>query len=205
MAPPSRSAMYDDDPTFLWKPILRFLAILLAITGIGTTAWAMTSRPHPNSNNETLDPTYYDYDDTNIFLPWQFIALGLSILWNIANISTLIARNRAIHPGANVACDLLLWLALLVTGFFATIGATNLLYDYDAYDEYGYSNDSPYGGGTYSNGTRYEYTSNGTAVPVTDSQCDGFTTCAARDRYISAVQHKGVVILVGAAAAFIVL
>ena len=114
------------------------------------------------------------------------------------------ARNRPIHPGANVACDLLLWLTLFVTGFFATLGATNDLY-YDAYDDYGYSSDSPYGGGTYSNGTRYEYTSNGTMVPVTDSQCDGFTTCAARDQYVSAVQHRGVVILVGAAAAFIVL
>ena len=204
MARPSRTAMYADDATLLWKPILRFLAILLAIIGIATTAWAMTSHHHPNPSDETLDSTYYSSSYSYILLPWQFIALGLSILWNTANIATLIARNRAIHPGANVACDLLLWLALLVTGFFATIGATNYLY-YSAYNDYYYSSDSPYGGGTYSNGTRYEYTSDGTTVPVTDSQCDGFTTCAARDQYVSAVQHKGIVILVGAAAAFIVL
>ena len=196
--------MYADDATFLWKPILRILAILLAIIGIGTTAWAMTSHHHPNPDSETLDANYYDNTYSYILLPWQFIALGLSILWNIANIATLIARNRAIHPGANVACDLLLWLALLVTGFFATIGATNYLY-YDASNDYGYSSDSPYGGGTYSNGTRFEYTSDGSMVPVTDSQCDGFTTCAARDQYVNAVQHRGIVILVGAAAAFIVL
>ena len=196
--------MYADDATFLWKPILRFLAILIAIIGIVTTAWAMTSHHHPDSTDETLDSSYYSNSYSYILLPWQFIALGLSILWNIANIATLIVRNRAIHPGANVACDLLLWLALLVTGFFATIGATNYLY-YSAYNDYGYNSDSPYGGGTYSNGTRYEYTSDGTIVPVTNSQCDGFTTCAARDQYVSAVQHKGIVILVGAAAAFIVL
>ena len=204
MARPSRSAMYADDATFLWKPILRFLAILLAIIGIGTTAWAMTTPNHPDSSSSTLDTGYYSYSYSTIFLPWQFIALGLSILWNTANIATLLVRNRAIHPGANVACDLLLWLALLVTGFFATIGATNYLYSSD-YNDYGYGTDSPYGGGTYSNGTRFEYTSDGSMVPVTDSQCDGFTTCAARDQYISAVQHRGVVTLVGAAAAFIVL
>ena len=88
----------------------------------------MTSHHHPNPSDEkTLDSTYYSSSSSYILLPWQFIALGLSILWNTANITTLIARNRAIHPGANVACDLLLWLALLVTGFFATIGATNYL------------------------------------------------------------------------------
>ena len=207
MARPSRSAMYADDGTFLWKPILRFLAILLAIVGIGTTAWAMTSRiHHPDSDSATSgsDPGDYEYDFSYDLLPWQFITLGLSILWNIANMVTLLIRNRAIHPGANVACDLLLWLGLLVTAGFATLGGTNYLYYY-AYDDYSYDNGSSYGGGTYSNGTRFEYTANGTAVAVANSQCDGFTTCAARDQYESAVRHKGVVIIVGASVAFVVL
>ncbi|CAD6591275.1 MAG: hypothetical protein ASARMPRED_005290 [Alectoria sarmentosa] len=208
MARPSRSAMYADDATFLWKAILRFLAILLAIIGIGTTAWAMTSQIHsPSSDTDSSFSNDYENDDFFnpgfVYLPWQYITLGLSILWNIANISTLLARNRAIHPGANVACDLLLWLGLLFTGAFATIGATNYIY-FSAYDDDSFDDDSGFGGGTYSNGTQYEYAANGTTVPVTN-QCGGFTTCAAMDQYISAIQHKGIVIAVGASMAFIVL
>lgn len=207
MARPSRSAMYADDPTFLWKPILRFLAILLAIIGIGTTAWAMVSHAtSPNLNTDSYDDGDYDFYDDYAYLPWQFITLGLSILWNIANIATLLARNRAIHPGANVACDLLLWLGLLITGGIASFGATNYLY-FSAYDTDSYDNGSEDGVGTFSNGTQYQYTANGTIVPVTNqsSQCGGFSTCAARDQYVSAVQHRGVVIAVGASMAFVVL
>ena len=209
MARPSRTAMYADDATFLWKPILRFLAILLATVGIGTVAWAMTSHPSRPDTDTSSTSGYdyynyvYSYGESDL-LAWQFIPLGLSVLWNIANIATLLARNRAIHPGANVACDLLLWLGLLVSGGFTSLGATNFLY-YTAYDDYGYGSGSPYGGGTYSNGTRYEYTANGTTVPVTNSDCDGFTTCAARDGYVKAIQHEGVVIAVGASMAFVVL
>ncbi len=207
MARPSRSAMYADDATFIWKPILRLLAILLAIIGIGTTAWAIISHVHgPDADSLSSDDYTDDYYYTGFgFLPWQFIPLGLSILWNVANIVTLLVRNRAIHPGANVACDLLLWLGLLFTGGIASFGASNYLYFYAYDDDYGYYGGSAYGGGTYSNGTQYEYTANGTAVPVTNSQCDGFTTCAARDHYVSAVHHKGVIVAVGAAMAFVVL
>lgn len=210
MARPSRSAMYADDATFLWKPILRFLAILLAIVGIGTTAWVMVSHLHkPISTTDPYGSDDYDYDYQDfyptVYLPWQFITLGLSILWNIANIITLLARNRAIHPGANVACDLILWLGLLITGGFATLGSVTYIY-YSPDDDY-YDGDLGYGGGTYSNGTQYEYTANGTIIPLTNSasQCGDFTSCAARDQFVSAVQHRGVVIAVGAAMVFIVL
>ena len=91
-----------------------------------------------------------------------------------------------------------------MTGGFASLGATNYLY-FNAYDNYDYDGDSPYGGGTYTNGTQFQYTANGTMVPVTNSQCDGFATCADRDRFVSAVQHKGVIIAIGAAMAFLVL
>ena len=202
--------MYADDATFLWKPILRFLAILLAIVAIGTTAWAMISHI-ASPSIAGIDNDFADYEGPNFpadaaYLPWQFITLGLSILWNIANIVTLLERNRAIHPGANVACDLLLWLGLLFTGAFATFGATNNLY-FSASDIDTYDNGSEDGIGTFSNGTQYEYTANGTIVPVTNQslQCGGFTTCAARDQYVSAVQHRGVVIAVGASMAFVVL
>lgn len=209
MARPSRSAMYADDATFLWKAILRFLAILLAIIGIATTAWAMISHiqgPTTDTNSSYANGYEDDYFPSEaVYLPWQYITLGLSILWNIANICTLLVRNRAIHPGANVACDLLLWLGLLFTGAFATIGATSYSF-YTAGDDDSYEDGLGYGGGTYSNGTQFDYTANGTTVPATNqNQCGGFTTCAARDQYASAIRHKGVVVAVGASMAFVVL
>ena len=212
MARPSRSAMYTDDATFLWKIILRFLAILLAVVGIATTAWAMISRIQgPSSATDSSYSNDYSYQDDYFFgdyayLPWQYITLGLSILWNLANIATLLARNRAIHPGANVACDLILWLGLLFTSSFASIGATTYLYYTADDDSINDDGGLGYGGGTYSNGTQYEYTANGTTVPVPETNiCGGFTTCAAQDQYIRALHHKGVVIAVGASMASIVL
>lgn len=206
MARPSRSAMYADDATFLWKFILRFLAIILALVAIALTAWAMISHiDGPTIDSDPSDSDDYEYDyfpSDGVYLPWQYIALGLSIVWNVANIATLLVRNRAIHPGANVACDLLLWLGLQFTGAFAMIGAANYLF-YTADDD---SDDDGlgYGGGTYTNGTQYDYATNGTTVPAT-SQCGGFATCAASDQYASAIHHKGVVIAVGVSIAFVVL
>ena len=91
----------------------------------------------------------------------------------------------------------------MFTGGFATFGATNYLY-YTAADSASYGDGSGYGGGTYSNGTHFEYTANGTTVPATN-QCAPFTSCAAQDQYVSAIQHRGVVVVVGASMAFVVL
>lgn len=138
---PSRQEMYADDPNFLWKYILRSLAIILALISAGLIGWSLT---HPvifpsttYAYNDYYYYYYWPYDNDIIFLPWEFIPLGLSILWNTANILVLLLRNRPIHPGANVACDLLLWLGFIVTGTFVTLGA-------DTYFGWNSSNDALY-------------------------------------------------------------
>lgn len=40
-----------------------------------------------------------------------FIPFGVSFIWNLANIIRRMTAYTPIHPGANVAIDLLLWLA----------------------------------------------------------------------------------------------
>ena len=200
MARPSRREIHADDPTYLWKVILRTLALLFAFVGIGTIAWALAYQPIPSlapstsssssySNDYSYD--YYGVYDNDIFLlPWSFISLGLSVIWNIANIIVLFSRNRPIHPGANVGCDLVLWLSFAVTGSFATIGILDYLGPYPGDDFYeGY-----YGGGyggTFSNGTTIA--------------CEGFSNCGAETSYYNALRHKGIVIAVGCAMQFIVL
>lgn len=196
MARPSRQALYADDPTFLWKLILRLFAILLALIGIGTLAWAFAVRIiSPTLSSNPSDDTYNsydnDYDDSGfedfVFLPWSFIPLSLSVIWNVANIATSLSRNRPIHPGANVGCDLVLWLLFAVTGSFATIGALNYIGNYVG----GYDDDDSSYGETYPNGTAIA--------------CGGFTSCSAQTTYAKALEHKGIVIAVGCAMEFAVL
>ncbi|KAK4184199.1 hypothetical protein QBC35DRAFT_65653 [Podospora australis] len=83
-------------------------------------------------------------------------ATVVSICWALAEGICIIARRgrRGIHPGANVALDLLLWL-----GFVATTVSVWLLLDVTGwyyYDYYG----SSYGGSLYSpySSSRYRYT-----------------------------------------------
>jgi hypothetical protein len=105
-----------DDPTYLWKLILRILSILFGLTAIGLMAWALTH------DIKILDYSQYGYDSNRYWLPWILLPLGPSVVWNTANVATLLLKNRPMHPGANVALDLILWLAFLVTATFATIG-----------------------------------------------------------------------------------
>lgn len=209
---PSRQDIYAEDPKFLWKYVLRSLAIILAIISIGLIGWSLAHQV-VSPNNNIYDNyayayayAYYDWSYSNDiwFLPWEFITLGLSITWNLANILVLLIRNRPIHPGANVACDLLLWLGLIVTGTFATVGAE----DYFWWHTNEYENEGNLATESYGNGSSYFIFPNGTVSNTStpsSSLCEGFTSCAAQDSYNSAVNRKGVIIAVGAAMSFIVL
>ena len=202
MARPSRTAIYAHDPTYIWKFLLRVLAILFAAVAIGTIAWATTFQYNDNSDNDNEDDTdTYFYGGFTILLPWVIIALGLSVIWNIVNIVILLARNRWIHPGANVGCDLVLWLGLGVTGGMAITAAVSLWYgfDYDGgYDDT--SVDLGYGSGTFPNGTSYYNTANGTEV----AYC-GDVSCGAQNTYNDMLRHVGIVVIVGCAFAYIVM
>lgn len=203
---PSRQEMYSQDPKFLWKYILRSLAIVLAIISIGLIGWSITHQVFVDNIYDIDDYGYYHWFYTDIwFLPWEFITLGLSIIWNFINILVLLIRNRPIHPGANVACDLLLWLGLIATGTLATAGAERYFWfypdDYDILYEDSLTQ-------TYANGSTYSILPDGavgnptSTFSPTSTLCEGFTSCATRPSHIN---RKGVIILVGAVISFIVL
>ena len=84
----------------------------------------------------------------------------------------------------------------------ANTGAVSYLWygwDYDeGYDDS--SIDVGYGGGTFSNGTSYYNTANGTEV----AYC-GDVSCGAQNAYNDWVRHVGVVVTVGCAFAYIVM
>lgn len=188
MARPSRTALYADDTTFLWKAILRLLSIIFALVGVGTIGWAVANRIHGSYKDDDYDDNYsgfssyyYGSDFYGIgALPFTLIPLALSILWNIANLTILFARNKPIHPGANVGCDLVLWLGLLVTGIFETFAA--LGYSWWSEPSYAYSSST-----------------------IDDDPCDPFKSCDAQTEYYDAMMQKGAVVVVGAAMSYLVL
>lgn len=208
MTRPSRTAIHAHDPTYIWKLFLRVLAILFAAVAIGTIAWAITAIPYNGDPaSDVLDEAYYIgpnyfYYGYTMLLPWVLIALGLSVIWNIVNTVVLLARNRWIHPGANVGCDLVLWLGLGVTAGIASVGAVSyLLYEGDYYDSYDAGSvDAGFGGGTFPNGTSYYNTANGTEV----AYC-GDVSCEAQSSFNALVRHAGIVVTVGCAFAWIVM
>ena len=74
------------------KLVMRWLALILTIACIALTIYA------------------------RVFSWPLWIPLGLSFIWNIANIARRLSAPTPIHPGANVAIDLIIWLT-----FFSTL------------------------------------------------------------------------------------
>ncbi len=124
--------------------------------------------------------------------------LGLSLLWNITNIAVLLARKRAIHPGANVGCDLILWLALIALGVFLTFEAVMTI---DVAQWNGDNNSSQ--------STTYGYYANGTTTTYTYDKpaCNGYNdySCAATDNTIRQQKRRGAVEVVGTTMTFLLL
>ena len=200
----------ESDPTYLWKIVLRISAILLAIASTVLIAWSLSyhpraDRPPPLSlyninNQEVYYSEGYSYRLVGT-LPWGIIPLSLSIFWNVANLLTCYVRQgRSIHSGANVACDLVLWLGLLATGVIASFGANLLLWEYAVDGHSGKFDGSEYG--EYSNQTYYQKYPNGTEKIA---PCPGFVSCEADKGYTGAVHAKGVVIATGIATTLIVM
>ena len=124
---------------------------------------------------------------------------SLSFIWCLTNLLVLLIRKRWPHPGSNVACDLILWLAFLTTALFSTGGAVSALTSYYLYDDSSssYYYQSYY---HYPNGTSYEITPDHPAPP-----CPGFESCAQRDALRDWVHRRGVVIAAASALAWLLL
>ena len=210
----SRQTVRDAERLWLAKSILRIITLVTSLIAIGCMAWSFAQVYNGN---------------TRYLLPWQFITvsawlchlallqksiivnvshqLGVSILWNGANIIVRLSRPRPMHPGANVGMDLVLWLALIITGLLATVAALRNLnwisnksnnpsrrpvknpdgtYSY-IYGEYGY----------FQNGT-YGFVPDGTP-----GGCPDFSSCAARAVATSSIHHLGVVEAVGCGFTFL--
>ena len=182
--------MYANDRNIFWKYLLRILAIILALAGIIAIAWFMMH------NNIRAEADQGDYNSPNlVFLPWSFITLGLSMIWNFTHIVVLLRSNEVIHPSYNFICDFLLWWSLVVTSSLAAVG-------YFSWSRMSYEDRITY---HYSTNSITDTPHNGTLTNATSGQtveCPYFETCVAEGY---AMNEKSIVIIVGVTLSFSVM
>ncbi|MCJ1401000.1 hypothetical protein MMC11_004212 [Xylographa trunciseda] len=196
-----RAALHDGERYWAWKLALRATAIVFALVSVGCFAWASSPA------NESLSNFFY-------FVPWEFIPLGVSIIWNVANVIVLFARKRPIHPGANVGMDLVLWLGLLAASLSAVVAVLQEVQWTSNYFEFSDINSLNYiqlPNGTYGyvdghyteapNGTEY-YVTGDSSDPVA---CGGYYDCDLQSRHVNRHHTLGIVEAVGVAFSFVVL
>ena len=107
-----------------WKLSLRTVIIIFDIICMGCSAWLLANALQFNAN------PYMGYFSGPEVSPWALVVCGLSFIFCLVCILVLLLRKppRPAHPGIAVGCDLILWLAFIVTALFATFGAIYLSY-----------------------------------------------------------------------------
>lgn len=204
----------EHDRHWAWKFVFRLALSISCIITIGMLAYLNAPSTASYSDSTGLTST-----------AWTFIPLGLSVVWSCVSIPILFARKRPVHPGFNVAFDLILSLGLgIAAGIVTTLAVLNMsqVSDdsgsyFDDYSYYGYG--SPVAGGAgysgppgYSiyndinNSRPYVYTTttgqSQTRTPSSaDYQCPAYDTCA--DQNAAAVKLSYVYRVMLAAGVFL--
>ncbi|KAI9717698.1 MAG: hypothetical protein M1828_007101 [Chrysothrix sp. TS-e1954] len=205
-----REALKESDRTWLSKLILRLLLTLCCLVAIGLIGWEVSKSISVSSNSNS---EYYgsdaDYFGGGSGDAWTFVALGLSVIWSFVSISILLIRKRPVHPGFNVAFDLLLSLGLAIAAAALSLNSAYAGYN-DYYDGYGnsYTDESSitYDGQEAVNSNPqepYKYSfGNGTTITRrpggTNYLCPSFDSCAQQNSVLSLVGKLSTVERVGA-------
>jgi hypothetical protein len=175
-----RAALKANDRHYMWKLGFRTLLLAVNIALVGMIAWVVAA----GTANEYYD-YYYDID----LVVWDFIPVGVSIIFCSIVLIYQLLRKRPVHPGWDVGVDLLLWMAFgVLAGFTITAGLEDL------------SDNTPSAldgeSGSSSDGGYYTIAANGTEVyiePNSTQQCPDFTSCAAQQAFLDSVTHRSIV------------
>ncbi|KAF2451953.1 hypothetical protein P171DRAFT_438603 [Karstenula rhodostoma CBS 690.94] len=186
-----RQELEEGDAHWKWKVGFRAISIIVGLIGIGCAAWVTA---HFTDSSYGGYSSYYYYFDDGWTLPWTLITFTLAVVWSAACVIVFFARrpNAPMHPGAQVGCDLVLWLAFIVTGTFAVVGTMSVGY-WGSDGTLGYSSSS----GDYTqarNGTWVWTSSSSSSSSYYSSRsCDSsrssssFPSCAEQDAYVNAL------------------
>ncbi|KIX05181.1 uncharacterized protein Z518_06053 [Rhinocladiella mackenziei CBS 650.93] len=82
-----------------WPVWLRFVTLLVTIIAFG-----LQIKVAVDSGRDNYSEVWYS--------PESFAFLGLSFIWNIADLATRFSRQHGVHPGAHVGLDLIIWIGL---------------------------------------------------------------------------------------------
>jgi hypothetical protein len=186
-----REELEAGDAHWKWKIALRAVTIIVGLIGIGCAAWITAH--FTDSSLGGYSSYYYYYFDDAWTLPWTIITFTLSVVWSAACVIVFFARpgNAPVHPGAQVGCDLILWLGFIVTAAFALVGTLSV-YGWGSDGSLGYSSSS----GDYtqaSNGTWVWTTSSssssyyGSSSRSCESGSSSFSSCAQQDAFVNAL------------------
>ncbi|KAF9739164.1 hypothetical protein PMIN06_002277 [Paraphaeosphaeria minitans] len=185
--------LQEGDAHWKWKVGFRAISIIVGLIGIGCAAWITARYINSNNGYSSSSSSYYYYYFDDFLIPYTLVTFVLSVLWSAACVIAFFASrpNGPIHPGAQVGCDLLLWLGFAVTGAFAVVGTLSVYYS--GSDDYSSSS------GEYtqaSNGT-WVWTSSSYSSSYSSSSrsCESYSSsspssCAAQDAYFNAFMHS---------------
>ena len=106
-----REELEEGDAHWKWKIAFRAVSIIVGLIGIGCAAWITAHFTVDSLGSYSSSYWFYYFDDAWT-LPWTLITFALSVVWSAACIIVFFARRPTapVHPGAQVGCDLVLWL-----------------------------------------------------------------------------------------------
>ncbi|PVI00877.1 hypothetical protein DM02DRAFT_490398, partial [Periconia macrospinosa] len=134
------------DRGWKWKIGMRAIIVLVSFIGLGCAAWIVANFTS-QARYRYFDMDNWDYD----IFPWVLITFSISIVWGaVCGLVFLMKKSHApVHPGAQVAVDLILWLSYIGTALCAVAGALSV-------SQLG--NDGTIGGSYWSSGSdRWDY------------------------------------------------
>ncbi|KAL8720750.1 MAG: hypothetical protein Q9225_002416, partial [Loekoesia sp. 1 TL-2023] len=132
--------LHQSDQRCVWKLVLRVIAVVVALVGMGCVAWILYKlRQWANTHEEE------NYQADDFILPWLLFSFTLSLLYNAANILMALSHHsNLLTPTATIACDILLTLSLLASGIWLCLAATTSIDGNNALDIHFYTRNSSY-------------------------------------------------------------
>ncbi|KAL1630076.1 hypothetical protein SLS54_000936 [Diplodia seriata] len=188
-----------EEDHWAWKFGLRLITLGCAIIGMSTLVWAGVQGGRASWSNDY----YYGIGS---WIGALSIPLICSIIFNIICVSIVCCNKRPVHPGVAVGIDLVLWLSLILTGFFGVWGYFDSgTTDPETFDDwYGSSSSSSssYRSSYYCGSEDYVYNSYDRTCTYDPQDCTGWSSCETKKAFYQA-EYQARILLVGVIFTFI--
>ncbi|KAL1632773.1 hypothetical protein SLS58_011320 [Diplodia intermedia] len=187
-----------EEDHWAWKFGLRLITLGCAIIGMSTLVWAGVQGGRASWSNNY----YYSIGS---WIGALSIPLICSIIFNIICVAIVCCNKRPVHPGVAVGIDLVLWLSLILTGFFGIWGYFDSgTTDPETFDDwYGSSSSSSsYRSSYYCGSEDYVYDSSDRTCTYDPQDCTGWSSCETKKAFYQA-EYLARILLVGVIFTFI--